>query len=252
MQYTNWYREFYDRSILIGYRGSITHGTFRPSKDSSIPDDRDVIAVVMNPIDHYFGFTMQDVWERKEGIWDLVAYEARKYLGLLLKSNPSVLESLWLPSNYYIKMTPAGKLLIEYRNLFMTKEVSKTFLGYAYSQMKKVEAGKTNGAMGAKRKALVEQFGFDTKNVAQAIRLLKMGMEILCTGEMRVEREDNRYLVDIRQGKYSLEYCKAEATNYIKMVEDALIKSVLPVRPDKERVNALLVQVMQLHFSAKT
>jgi len=44
-----------DWSILLGYRGSISHGMFVPSKDPNSIDDKDVIGICIPPMDYYYG-----------------------------------------------------------------------------------------------------------------------------------------------------------------------------------------------------
>lgn len=102
-----------------------------------------------------------------------------------------------------------------------------------------------SGYMGAKRKALVEKWGFDTKNASHLIRLLKMGIEFLSTGELQVHREDNSYLVDIKQGKYTLEQIKTEAERLFKVSETAFVNSTLPSKIDKKKVENLLVEILE-------
>lgn len=139
LKHTNWYQEFYDSSILLAYRGSITHGTFRPSTDPNSIDDKDIMGVIVSPVEHYLGFGRQDTYERIEGEWDVVTYEAKKFVHLLTKSNPNVLSLLWTPERYFLKVTDSGRKLIENRNLFVSKEAYQSFQGYAYSQLKKME-----------------------------------------------------------------------------------------------------------------
>jgi len=52
--------------------------------------------------------------------------------------------------------------------------------------------------MGAKRKSLVEKFGYDTKNAAHLILLLRMGIEFLSVGVLHVKRHDAQELLEIK------------------------------------------------------
>jgi predicted nucleotidyltransferase len=248
MKQTKWWADFNQQSILLGYRGSKTHGTYRPNTDPNSIDDIDVMGVVIGPPQSYYGFGRQDTFERMENPWDVVMYDVRKFVNLLCKMNPNVLSLLWLPSNFYIKIDPLGKRLIENRNLFVSKEAYKSFTGYAYSQLHKMEHGANLGYMGEKRKKLVEKFGYDTKNASHLIRLLKMGMEFLATGELNVMREDNTYLVDIKNGKYDLQYIKDESQRLFNLAEAALVNSKLPDHVDQDKAEKLLVGILQDHF----
>lgn len=250
MKNTKWFNEFNDKAILLGYRGSKTHGTYRPNTDPNSIDDIDVMGVMLSDPQAYYGFGQQETFERMENPWDVVVYDVRKFVQLLCKMNPNVLSLLWLPSNLYIKTDPLGQRLLENKSLFVSKEAYNSFTGYAYSQLHKMEHGANLGYMGDKRKKLVEKFGYDTKNASHLIRLLKMGIEFLSTGQLNVMREDNTYLVDIKNGKYDLPYIKAEADRLFKLAEVALVNSKLPDRVDTVKAEKLLVGILQDHFNA--
>lgn len=57
--------------------------------------------------------------------------------------------------------------------------------------------------MGERRKALVRRHGYDTKNAAHLIRLLRMGIEFLQSGELLVDRSghDAGELLAIKRGE---------------------------------------------------
>lgn len=248
MKNTKWFQEFEKNAILLGYRGSKTHGTYRPNTEPGSIDDIDVMGVIVHGPEAYYGFGRQETFERMENPWDVVVYDVRKFVSLCCKMNPNVLSLLWLPQNFYIKQNDLGKLLVARRNLFVSKEAYKSFTGYAYSQLHKMEHNATQGYMGEKRKKLIEKYGYDTKNASHLIRLLKMGIEFLSTGELNVMREDNTYLVDIKQGKYDLPYIKTEADRLFKLAELALVNSKLPDRVDEVKAEKLLVAILQEHF----
>jgi predicted nucleotidyltransferase len=245
-------------SILFGYRGSQAHGTWRPPTDPTSIDDVDLMGVTIGPIEQYLGFPKQETWERMEDdastklMWDIVVYDVRHFVRLLCKCNPNVLGMLYLEPNYYTKLTPAGKLLIENRDVFSSKEAYRSFTGYAYSQLHKMTHGAHKGYMGDKRKKLVDQFGYDTKNASHLIRIQKMGIEFMMTGKLNVMREDNTYLVDIKQGKYPLEYIQKEAARLFELSETALVNSKLPDKVDLVAAEKLLVRILSEHFNMKT
>jgi predicted nucleotidyltransferase len=95
-------------SILTCYRGSIVHGMYIPSNDPNSVDDKDAMAVCVPPLEYYFGlknYGSKGTKEIKRDEWDIVTYEAKKFIRLLSKGNPNVLMALWLEPNYYIKLT---------------------------------------------------------------------------------------------------------------------------------------------------
>lgn len=69
---------------------------------------------------------------------DVVFYEFGRWLELLLKSNPTVLEGLFAPEDCIVgKVHPAVRKILDNRELFLSKECFKTFYGYAVSQISK-------------------------------------------------------------------------------------------------------------------
>ena len=69
---------------------------------------------------------------------DVVFYEFGRWLELLLKSNPTVLEGLFAPKDCIVgEVHPAVRKILDNRELFLSKECFKTFYGYAVSQISK-------------------------------------------------------------------------------------------------------------------
>jgi hypothetical protein len=68
-----------------------------------------------------------------------------------------------------------------------------------------------------------------------------MGLEILKSGECIVLRPDNNYLMDIRNGKYTLDEIKIEAEKLFGLLDEAYVNSKLPAAPDTKAINDLLV-----------
>lgn len=236
-------------SILSTYRGSIAHGTFVPNSDPLSIDDKDVMTICVPPIDYYYGikeFGSRGTKEIVKDEWDIVSYELKKMLRLLAKGNPNVLSVLWLEPKYYLKKTSGGNILINKRDIFSTKAVYRSFTGYAYGQLHKMEHFACKGYMGEKRKKLVTKFGYDTKNASHLIRLLRMGIEFLIDGKLYVERHDATQLLDIKRGKWTLKEVKKEAERLFASAEQAYIKSDLPPNIDPEEVNALALEILPL------
>ena len=240
------YRDLFpDNTILVGYRGSIAHNMYIPNTDPNSIDDVDLMGVFLAPVEHYIGITKtRGTIERFVGKYDVVSYEYIKFVKLLLKSNPNVLSLLWIRENHYLERYDYGKILVDNRDLFVSKEAYKSFTGYAYAQLKKMEKFNFNGYMGKKRKALVDKFGYDTKNASHCIRLLKMGVEFLTTGELNVFRSDASMLLRIKTGKWTLEQVKAEAMRLFKLADEAYVRSKIPDRPSYDKVESIVKDVM--------
>lgn len=234
--------------ILSAYRGSIAHGMYvAPSSPMSV-DDKDLMAVCVPSREHYLGLSeygSRGTVEVKQGAWDVVIYEVRKMITMLLDGNPNVLSLLWVSPQHYVTVTAAGTLLLRARGLFVGRHVYHGFVGYAASQFKRMTHLAFEGYMGQKRKRLVEQFGYDTKNAAHLIRLLRMGIEFLKDGELRVTRPDAAELLAIKRGQWTLERVKKEAHRLFAEAKRAYQRSALPDAPQRERANRLCVRIIQ-------
>jgi predicted nucleotidyltransferase len=234
--------------ILHAFRGSIAHGMYIPNSYPLSIDDKDTMAICVPPKPYYLGlkeFGSRGTQEIKRNEWDIVVYEVRKVISMLRQGNPNVLSLLWVDEKHIIKNTPAGKLLRENRNLFVGKHVYHPFVGYARAQLHKMEAHNFEGYMGDKRKSLVKQFGYDTKNAAHLIRLLRMGIEFLNEGELHVERHDASQLLEIKHGAWSLEQVKEEAGRLFKLAEEFYVNSQLPEQLDQEVISHLCVAIVE-------
>jgi predicted nucleotidyltransferase len=235
--------------ILLGYRGSLAHGTYTPQEDPDSIDDKDCLGVFIGSLDHYFGYKQREQRECMIREWDAVSYEFRKYVKLLSQANPNVLSLLWLNPQHHIGITPMGQELIANRHLFATKKIYHSFTGYACAQLKKMTAYQRDGYMGEKRKQLVDKFGYDCKNASHLIRLLRMGIEFLREGKLHVYREDAPQLIEIKRGRWTLEQVKEEANMLFKRAEQAYDECKLPNQPDTERINNFVVDLLRNWFA---
>ncbi len=238
-----------EKMILYGYRGSIAHGTHVPPDQPESTDDRDTMGVVIHPLNCYLGaYHPKDTREQFEGDNDIVIYDIKKFVGLLVKGNPNVISMLWNRDDMYLTIDPLGQILIDNRELFLSKRVVSAFHGYATSQLYKMEHLTGQGYMGAKRKEVYNRYGFDTKNAAHLIRLLRMCKEFLISGVFNVYRKDAKDLIAIKQGKRRLDSIIAESTELKNDLKTLEAKSDLPDICDKIKVDSVLMQIMLRHF----
>jgi hypothetical protein len=104
------------------------------------------------------------------------------------------------------------------------------------------------GYMGERRKRLVLKYGADFKNLSCAIRLMNMCNETLLAGGLKVYRTyDRDYLLDIKNGKRSLEDVKAIARVQFDSAKLLVKTSDLPDKPDMEKIEALLMWGVRTH-----
>lgn len=241
-------------AIILGYRGSFVHGTYIPKSDPDSIDDIDVQGICLPPIDYYYGlkqFGSKGTKEIKYNEWDVVLFEFVKAIRLLMKGNPNVLQLLWLEPNHYIKVTKLGKMLLANRDLFIGKHAYHSFVGYAHGQLHRMTHSACKGYMGEKRKQLVEKFGYDCKNAAHLIRLLRMGIEFLNEGKLYPKRPDAPQLKEIKRGEWPLEKVKDEAERLFATAELAWVMSNLPDAPDREKINDLCRKIAKNYFDSE-
>lgn len=245
---------FDKKQILSGFRGSIAHGlTIKPEDDELFGiDDKDTFTIYCYPYEYYYSlesyYHRGEVTEKKEGELDDVSYELRKTFHLLSGCNPNVMTYLWNKPEHYFSVSEGGKLLIEKRNIFLAKRrIRDAYSGYAHGQLSKLQSGAFKGYMGAKRRKIVEEYGYDTKNAMTLMRLMRNARELLLGGEMKVFRDDDKdFLLDIKKGKYTLPQIQKFADDEFRMTEEAYAISDLPEENNKFRINELLVDIINI------
>lgn len=99
------------------------------------------------------------------------------------------------------------------------------------------------------RAALEERHGYDTKHGAHLVRLLRMGKEILTTGEVRVWRGDIDAveLLEIRNGGWEYDRLIAYADGVEADLEQLYRagESPLPREPDRDALDRLCVELVE-------
>lgn len=116
--------------ILLGLGGSHAYGTNIESSDIDI---RGIATNSKREI--LLGKDFEQVVNNET---DTTVYSLLKVIGLLANANPNILEMLFLKPEHYIKLSEAGKLLIENRHLFLSQKCFYTFGGYARQQLRHI------------------------------------------------------------------------------------------------------------------
>jgi len=95
------------------------------------------------------------------------------------------------------------------------------------------------------RAELEAHFGYDTKHAMHLLRLQRMAIEVLQSGELRVTRDDRDELLAIRDGSLSYDELIAECDTLSARIDAAAKASSLPQRPDEPQLNALCSNIIQ-------
>lgn len=113
-------------------RGSHAYGLNTPLSDE------DHGGVFICPQEVLYGLRSEYPEQIQDEKGDTVFYEFGRWIELLLKSNPTALESLFIPQRCVVgEVHPAIQEIINHRDDFLSKECFKTLTGYAISQIGK-------------------------------------------------------------------------------------------------------------------
>lgn len=227
-------------TILLGEYGSRAMGT------NTVDSDSDFMGIAIESQDFVIGLNQ---WEQDQiktalpgkrsgsGDVDQTIYSLRKWARLAQKGNPTVLTALFLPE--YEVLGELGRVLIDNRKLFLSKEAGHRHLGYMRSQrdaMTGLRNKRTN------RPELVHKYGYDTKFAGHMIRLGIQGIELMDTGRITIplHEDDRKTIMSIREGNYSKEYVLDWSFSLDEKLKLSIETSDLPEETNREKINKLL------------
>lgn len=117
--------------LYLVIRGSHAYGTNLPTSDI------DFAGVFVQDMNSIMG--MSYVEQINDDKNDIVIYEIRRFLELLAKNNPTILELLNTPDDCVLYKDPSFDIIFENRDKFLTKICASSFGGYASTQIKKAK-----------------------------------------------------------------------------------------------------------------
>lgn len=101
-----------------------------------------------------------------------------------------------------------------------------------------------------KRSALEDKCGYDSKNAMHLVRLMRMAEEIVTTGQVIVKRPDFEELLEIRNGAWSYDKIVEWADKMDEKLEGIYKTStIIPHKPDYNKIDALCVELVEKSFS---
>lgn len=205
-------------TIFKGIVGSKAYGLDNEYSDT------DIRGIYQQTNDEVLGFNYQ---ERIDISADEVYYEIRKFIELIGKSNPTILEMLWLPEPMILKTSNAFEYLSSYRHKFLTKQCKQSYIGYACAQIKKTKINR------------------NAKNLMHALRLVMAAEKIVKEQEILVKLESDQIILckEIRQGIIDFNDVVLLAESKIKYVEVLFENCSLPEKINIDLLNDLLVSI---------
>jgi predicted nucleotidyltransferase len=127
-------KELENLSVLSLITGSQMYGL---NIDTSDTDEKHIVKVTNEML-----YTIEKPWETsvfKDP--DTEFHSIKKTMELLNSQNPTVLEMLYAKPEFILKQTPEGKLLMENREIFLSKNCYHSFGGYAKDQLMRIKNG---------------------------------------------------------------------------------------------------------------
>lgn len=182
---------------------------------------------------------------------DLKAYTLRRWAGLAMKGNPTILSYLFAPDAIKDSRVPYPSVwntcILPNRDLFLASGHATAFLGLGDSQYKRMLGLQGAGKHG-QRDELINVHGYDVKAAMHMVRSMDECLELLNTGVMSFPRPNVSTLLEIRRGEWGLERIKDEYNRLRLAVQEAEKLSPLPPKCDREAVNKLVVEAMLYHW----
>jgi predicted nucleotidyltransferase len=217
-----------------------------PRKEDVFPHLKGEIVGFDDPRDRFEQWQSHDIKDPNTGIrYDLNIYSIVKYFRLAMSGNPNTLEILFAPRDCVLHTSLIGELIREHRKLFLHKGSYFKHRGYCFAQLSRAKSQNKTG----KRKAAVDEHGFDPKSIYHVYRLIDQCEQILLTGDLDLRRISEQLKV-IRQGNYTIDEVEAyftEKEKYLNKLYEST--STIPDRPDVDKIKTLLVKCLEMHFA---
>ncbi len=172
---------------------------------------------------------------------DYTIYNIIKFIKLAGDNNPNIIELLYASKKCILFQNKYSQLLIDKRDLFLSKKAYHTFKGYAYAQRRKLIIKKENMTG---RNELVSKFGYDTKFASHLIRLLLEAHQILIEKQLTFPLSQNNMIRDIKIGKYELEWVLNKAEEIEKLVDLAYTTSDLQHTANWKSLDKLQMKIL--------
>ena len=166
---------------------------------------------------------------------DRVLWSFPKFFKMLANGNPNILELLFAPREKWTVSSFEWEMLLEKRELFVTKKAVRAFMGYSAAQAK--EVAKTG----------------DGKALLHYNRLVQQAVELCQTGKITFPCEQANWLVGFRslemgevRTHYSISQNYVDATNY--RFRTFLDKTNFPEEPDNQKLTQIYKTILESGF----
>ena len=233
--------DVWSHSIFLAYRGSQAAGT--ATEDS----DTDVIGVALSPRSYIFGLKTFEQYEYLNDGLDIVVYDFKKYIRLLMAANPNLMESLYVPAKDVIRERFEYRVLKAHRDMFITRRICGSYGGYVRSTWHRLDTPGRDA--GAARKELIELYGYDVKDASHLYRLLMQGISLIDSGTMC--SGDTEIMGNIRAGRMPYEEYKDMITELLTFFDAKSKICDLPLMPEIAEIDKICQEILEIAYSEK-
>lgn len=168
---------------------------------------------------------------------DTTIYSFNKAVKLMCSGNPNMLEPLGNADELVISYNPMTQLLMDNKNLFLSKRVIYSFGGFAGKLIQKSDTLDKDPIYHNSKKM--------HKTVMNAVRVYLMLFDILEKGEIKTYRDnDHNFLTQLRNGEYDYKEIRQQLIPaYESRLSVDKSETYLPDNVDWKRVNELVMTV---------
>jgi len=171
--------------------------------------------------------------------YDFAVYNIVRFFKLAIDNNPNIIDALFVPQTCITHYTSIGEIIRENRHEFLSSEYKHRSMGYAFSQIKKLE----NPGQGD-RSDLVEKYGWDVKFGYHCVRLVTQCEQVLAEGDLDL-RKTSSMLQSIRNGEWTKEELQDWFDKKEDHIDELYRETDLPDKPDKDKIKAILVECLE-------
>lgn len=219
-----------DNIVLLVVAGSHAYGL------NTEESDLDTRGISMGTSDSILGMESFDIFENKNT--DTVIYSMKRFMELAMKGAPNVLEILFSsPENILYYDEKIGKMLLNNRDMFLSKRIYYSFKGYAKNALKDAEKRLETNPKKADKYAM------------HYIRLCLEVITLLNGNDLTDVLKNNRDMLtrirsgSMRNGNKFTEGFYESVRDFENLLEKAYQNSPLPDTVDVKKVSRLLVEM---------
>jgi hypothetical protein len=214
--------------------------------------DMDLRGVILPVEDYVLGLKEFDHLKFSEGSnninlkddMDVEFFSFKHFIKGLYNGHGIPLEMFFVDEKFILSKDNRLKDLFENKDLFISKSIAFHYLAMNKQFEYKIDipVGNIRNPLSIER---IEKYGYETKNASKAVQHLRVVLHLLLKNELNFYREDRTELLNIKEGKVDLKLVKEEIEVTRKEIESLLKTSILPKKPDFEKVNFLYKKIIK-------